>query len=126
MTPEGEVKKAVVERLRQDGWVVWKMEDRFTKGRPDLYCFKDNLTLWLEIKAPGKRPEPLQWKRIKELLKNGVPAIYVDAVDYDGYDPRYCLEDVLILMDTWKDEIETIVSVMREWIKDEEENNDVS
>ena len=42
------------EDLENEGYLVWIISDRFTKGIPDVYAAKDGEEYWLELKVINK------------------------------------------------------------------------
>lgn len=105
-TPEGRIKKAIVDYLKFHGWGVWRINDRFIKGYPDLYCFKDDRSFWLEVKKPGEKPTLLQREKITELLEQGILATWTDDAGLAGSDIVECVEawsheDALVLFKEW-------------------------
>jgi len=67
--------------LKKDGWIVIKTIVLSETAYPDLFCFKMGKTMFIEVKALGKKPEPLQEYRINELLKQGFKAFYCDSFE---------------------------------------------
>nr|WP_240613070.1 VRR-NUC domain-containing protein [Chitinophaga parva] len=54
-------------------------------GIPDLFAFRDGRTVWIEVKAPGKKADPLQELRMEELTAAGMEAYVVDSIDVLKY-----------------------------------------
>jgi len=74
MTPEGRLTGSVIERLRRykrSGLAIWWLKLAGSplqrRGMPDLLVVLDGFALFVELKAPGGEPTPLQQHRIKEL-----------------------------------------------------------
>jgi len=78
--PETPLTNKIRTVLKMAGWETWKISDSFTRGYPDLYCFKNGMSLWLEIKVPGKKPNSQQRQKIKHLSEHGIPARWTDSV----------------------------------------------
>lgn len=55
-----------------------KLSDRFTHGVLDFYLAFDGKSLWLELKATGERPRPIQVYTIKRLRDAGLMAEWTD------------------------------------------------
>jgi len=50
------------------------------RGWPDrLFIFANGVTVWVEFKRQGEEPEPLQWSRVRTLLRKGHHVYYVDS-----------------------------------------------
>jgi hypothetical protein len=53
-----------------------------TAGWPDvLFLFPNGVSVWVEFKAPGKKPSPLQQYRIRELRGLGQHVYVCDNFD---------------------------------------------
>lgn len=74
---ENELKKSV-ENL---GGICWKLVSPGTAGVPDRICLKAGRVIFVELKAPGKKPRPIQNRRIKQLQGQGFQVFVVDSVD---------------------------------------------
>lgn len=48
-----------------------------TVGIPDLLCIRSGVTRWLEVKQPGKRPTPIQSKRMAEIEREAGTLCFV-------------------------------------------------
>jgi hypothetical protein len=76
---EGKVKRWA----RAKGVLPLKMNPASTAGYPDdLFVFRGRVA-FIEFKAPGRKPRPLQHARIAELREQGCPVGVIDNVD-DG------------------------------------------
>lgn len=76
---EGKVKRWA----RSKGVLALKMNPASTAGYPDdLFLFRGR-ACFVEFKAPGRKPRPLQSVRIAELEQQGFPVGVIDNVD-DG------------------------------------------
>ena len=73
--------------LKKEGWIVIKTITLSENGYPDLICFRQGVTLFLEIKAQGETPKPLQEYRLRELKKQGFKAFWTD--NYEDFKNRY-------------------------------------
>lgn len=104
--PENEVKKAIKEYLKFDGWEVYRInnagqyrgknkdgKDRYSfagdAGVFDLYCIKPReYDMWIETKATGKRPSQEQLHFMQ--LVNSVPGHFAFWCDsFDMFLPLY-------------------------------------
>jgi hypothetical protein len=61
------------------GWLVNKIIQTTLNGWPDLECYKNGVTLFVECKAPGEKPSALQLYRHQQLRDKGFT---VHVVDY--------------------------------------------
>jgi len=51
------------------------------RGVPDRVMHYQKKTLYIELKAPGKKPTPLQLREISLLNAQGIPAFWTDDLD---------------------------------------------
>ena len=88
MTPEAKLLAACVKELkllkaggRRVWWVKLHGSAMMTRGLPDLYVLIEGRSLWIELKAPGNRPSPLQWHRIGEIQDAGGESYWCDTLE---------------------------------------------
>lgn len=67
--------------LEKQGWYVVKCITMSKNGFPDLLCFRNGLSLLVEVKRKGEKARALQEYRIKELKLFGVNAHCVDSIE---------------------------------------------
>ena len=69
MPLESAITRRIVAALQQRKWWVMKIHGGPYQmaGVPDLLCIRRGVTRWLEVKQPGKRPTPLQTRRMLEI-----------------------------------------------------------
>lgn len=76
-TIEHQLKKAV----EASGGLCWKLVCPGTSGVPDRICLMNSQAVFVELKAPGKQPRPIQQRRMNQLRQQGFTALVVDSVD---------------------------------------------
>ena len=76
-TIEHQLKKAV----EASGGLCWKLVCPGTSGVPDRICLMDSRAVFVELKAAGKPPRPIQQRRMNQLREQGFTALVVDSVD---------------------------------------------
>lgn len=64
----------LIKEYEKDGWLVIKTIRLNKNGYPDLFCFKDGKTIFIEVKEANDTLKPLQKIRIDELKKLGFDA----------------------------------------------------
>ncbi len=75
---EAEFKKCV----EDIGGLAWKFVSPGTRGVPDrLAIFPDDHTIYVELKKPGEKPEPLQAKRHEQLRDRGHQVYVIDTIE---------------------------------------------
>ena len=77
---ESEIEEYLVDRVKSLGGVVRKLKWAGRRGAPDRFVKLPNKPVMLiELKAPGKVPEPHQDREIKRLRDVGVHVEVVDS-----------------------------------------------
>ena len=76
-TIEHQLKKAV----EASGGLCWKLVCPGTSGVPDRICLMRNRAVFVELKAPGKQPRPIQVRRLNQLRDQGFQTFVIDSVD---------------------------------------------
>lgn len=74
-TVENSLKRAV----EAIGGLCWKLVSPGVDGVPDRLCLRSGRVVFVEVKAPGKKPRPLQVRRMNQLRKQGFTALVVDG-----------------------------------------------
>lgn len=74
---ESQLKKAI----KDMGGLCWKLVSPGTTGVPDRICLMRNRVVFVELKAPGKQPRPIQQHRMNQLRDQGFQTFVVDSVD---------------------------------------------
>ena len=79
------VENEFVKAVRKAGGVAYKLTSQTANGLPDrLVLFFPAKTIFVELKAPGKKPRPLQLKRKRMLERLGFPVYVVDNIEQIG------------------------------------------
>ena len=78
---EHHIEQALKTAVETNGGLCWKLVSPGTTGVPDRLCLKGGRTVFVEVKAPGKRPRPIQQHRIKQLRDHGFTVLVIDSVD---------------------------------------------
>lgn len=80
---ESYFQKSLVDKLKNAGYVVLNLSDKYTVGIPDIYCAKDGESFWYELKVVNKAKgkirlgdlfTKIQKAQIQKLNKAGVNA----------------------------------------------------
>lgn len=72
------VLKARVEAL---GGLCWKLVCPGTTGVPDRICLVGGRVVFVEVKAAGEKPRPIQTRRIQQLRDLGFQVLVLDSLD---------------------------------------------
>lgn len=78
MSAEKKLEARVVAYCKKRGLYTRKFISPANRGVPDRIIAGDRKVLFLELKAPGKKPTALQSLEIKQLRAKGMAAEYVD------------------------------------------------
>lgn len=76
---EKEVEQYLVKRVKEMGGKAYKWVSPGNDGVPDRIVFFYGMTVLVELKAPGKKPTPLQIAKHKELEKLGQQVFVLDT-----------------------------------------------
>lgn len=78
---EHHIEQALKRAVETDGGLCWKLVSPGTTGVPDRICLKAGRAVFVEVKAPGDKPRPIQRRRMNQLAALGFTALVVDSVD---------------------------------------------
>lgn len=78
---ESKVQSHLIKELRKLGWFVRKIAKTSTPGDPDIYSFKDGITVWIETKKAGKQARELQEYRHDEIRSFGMNCLVISGID---------------------------------------------
>ena len=75
---ESKTQAAIKRKLQAAGWKVIKTIQLSENGHADLFCFRSGVTVFIEVKDTGKKPDPLQVFRLAEMEALGFTAFWTD------------------------------------------------
>ncbi|XVG96398.1 VRR-NUC domain-containing protein [Eubacteriales bacterium KG125] len=76
---EKEVEKALVKRVKALGGICLKLVSPSMDGLPDRMVFlPESHFAFVELKTPGKKPRPLQLKRMDDFKRLGFRSFVID------------------------------------------------
>ena len=79
---ESEIERALCAHAKSKNFLVYKFTSPGHIGVPDrIFVSPDGVVLFLEVKAPGKRPTALQEREILKLKNQGANAHWCDSVE---------------------------------------------
>lgn len=82
---EKEVEKKLCVEVKKHGGIALKFVSPSFDGMPDrLVLLPNGKCGFVEVKAPGKKPRPLQISRIKMLKKLGFKVYVLDGIEQIG------------------------------------------
>ena len=82
---EKDIEQKLVHEVKQHGGICPKLVSPGLAGMPDrLILLPDGKMGFAELKAPGKKPRPIQIARISQLRRLGFKVYVVDGVEQIG------------------------------------------
>lgn len=79
---EKDIEEYLRKRVKEAGGKAYKFESPGNDGVPDrLVIFPGNNIYFVELKAPGKKPRPLQLKQIRDISSFGCEVLVIDSKD---------------------------------------------
>ena len=76
---EREIEKALVRQIRNHGGIAPKLTSPNNAGMPDrLIILPPGKVCFVELKAPGKKPRPLQVRQMERLTQLGCMVRIID------------------------------------------------
>lgn len=79
---EREVENHLREEVKRLGGVAFKFVSPGNDGVPDrLVCLPGGRVAFIELKAPGKKPTPLQVRQMERLQELGFSAMVLDSIE---------------------------------------------
>lgn len=82
---EREIERKLVEAVRKTGGLALKFVSPGWSGAPDRFVLlPGGKAGFVEVKAPGKKPRPLQARRKKQLEQLGFKVFVLDGTDQLG------------------------------------------
>lgn len=84
---EAEIEKYLVKRVKELGGEVRKVKWVGRRGAPDRLVMLPpsmddvHCTIWVELKAPGKKPEPHQVREHKRMQARGQRVVVIDSIE---------------------------------------------
>lgn len=78
---ESTIEKHLVKRVTALGGEIRKVEWIGRRGAPDRFVMLPEGCLWVELKAPGKTPEPHQEREHARLRKMGQIVLVLDSIE---------------------------------------------
>jgi Holliday junction resolvase len=78
---EKDIEAKVVEWAKKNGWLTFKFVSPSQRGVPDRIFIKDGFIVFIEFKAPGKKPTQLQAHMIRKLRDAECEVHVCDSVE---------------------------------------------
>lgn len=82
---EKDIEQKLLTAVKAYGGVCWKFTSLGTAGVPDrIVLMPHGKIAFVEVKAPGEKPRPIQRLRIRTLRRLGFKAFVLDSPDQIG------------------------------------------
>lgn len=93
MKSEKAIQTEIIKYLRSEMFLVFKINDRFYSGLPDIYCCRiagegrlagenrSGVSYWFEVKNEAGKLSPLQSYEIRQIKEHGIFAGVVRSVE---------------------------------------------
>lgn len=78
MTPEGKIEHYLKTQCKKQGFLCYKFTAPSNAGVPDRIVIGNGKTIFVELKAPGEKPRPLQIAVHKLMKQNGALVYVID------------------------------------------------
>lgn len=79
---ESFIEEKLTKAVKQNGGVCWKFTSPGTAGVPDrIILMPEGRIAFVEVKAPGEKPRPLQQSRHRLLRRLGFKVYVLDALE---------------------------------------------
>ena len=78
---ESEIEKKVTAYAKQKGWLGYKFVSPSQRGVPDRLYMRQGRLIFIEFKAPGKKPTKLQQKIAANIEAEGFVVYIVDDIE---------------------------------------------
>lgn len=81
------IQSKIIKFLKKEGWLVIKTIRLSESGYPDIFCFRNGQTIFIEVKTEKGKPSKLQEHRINDLISRGFKAFI--CYGYDDFILKY-------------------------------------
>lgn len=78
---EKNVEEELVKQVKNLGGICWKFTVPSTSGVPDRIILYHGKAYFVETKAPGETPRPLQRKIHRDMAKQSFPVAIIDTIE---------------------------------------------
>lgn len=78
---ESEIQSYLIRELKKRGWFVRKIARTNSPGDPDIFTYKGGDVVWIETKKSGRKADPLQEYKRREIMYHGMQSIIVAGIE---------------------------------------------
>lgn len=81
MGKEQALQSRIIKDLKAKGWITVKTIKLSENGFPDIFAFRNKVSIFIEVKSPTGIKSELQKYRIEQLTKHGFLAFFCDSFE---------------------------------------------
>lgn len=81
MLSEAVIEGSVFAYAEMNGWLVRKLSWIGRRGAPDRLFMKEGRAIFVEFKATGEKPDPIQVREIARMRKAGMTVYVIDDIE---------------------------------------------
>lgn len=81
MIRERDIEKKACDIAKKAGWLTYKFVSPSQRGVPDRIFIRQGVIVFVEFKAPGKKPTALQYQTITKLRLSGMTVHVCDSIE---------------------------------------------
>ena len=78
---ESTIEAHLVKSVTEKGGLIRKVQWIGRRGAPDRCVMMNGKTVWIELKAPGKKPQPHQEREHERMRQMGQTVLVVDSIE---------------------------------------------
>lgn len=78
---ESKIEKYLKREVEKSGFLIRKSQWIGVNGCPDRLVMTPKITIWVELKAPNKKPNERQKREHEAMLKNGQIIEVIDSIE---------------------------------------------
>ncbi|MTI56137.1 VRR-NUC domain-containing protein [Geosporobacter ferrireducens] len=79
---ESRIEKELTDQIKAIGGLAWKFVSPGARGVPDrIVILPHGRIIFVELKRPGEKPDPLQLKRHRQLREKGHVVHVIDTIE---------------------------------------------
>lgn len=78
---ESKIQSYLIRELKKRGWFVRKIARTNSPGDPDIFTYKEGRVVWIETKKSGRKADPLQEYKRREIMSHGMESIVIAGIE---------------------------------------------
>lgn len=77
---ERQLRNKVLKKLKDKGWLVISLSDKWRSGTPDLFCAKNGKAIFIELKSPTGKLSRIQEATIHAIQSAGIMCYVINDI----------------------------------------------